>query len=156
MRVKFTTTEIAMGVSVVLLISVLQGCGGSGGLSGCQCDSIECNYNEIICHLYPDISVKIFYSRKLEGGGVEYPAIIQCDIQGIDELAGTIFEDNEFLERCTLDQTTQETWPEYDGHYCRFDKGGMVGEKLSGKCAFAFTDGCPMTAAFSCTLQEAE
>lgn len=129
------------------------------GLYGSQCEIIDCGYNTIKCHLYepPNHAIKVFYQRTHEEG-TEYTAVIFCDLEGIDKVEGTRFEEDEFLRRCDIYRPPPgEMWPGFLGNFCEFQKGGDQPDKeLKGKCAFAFDNGYFMTAEFSCTLEVAQ
>jgi len=71
---------------------------------------------------------------------------------------GTRFEGEEFLNRVQLSRPgSLEQWPDFEGNFCEIKEGGdAAGQDMSGKCAFAFTNGYFVTAEFKCTLEEVQ
>ncbi|MBN2498570.1 MAG: hypothetical protein JXR96_28525 [Deltaproteobacteria bacterium] len=145
--------------SLVLLLCALACGGGDSGLSGSQCDLIDCSYDKIACRLYapPNEALMVYYKRQLETGGDEYAAIISIDLDGAPEdLAGWRFEGGDFNDRVRIYRPESNNWPSFDGNMCEFANGGAVGSSLDGKCAFRFDNGRFATASFSCELEAAE
>jgi hypothetical protein len=126
------------------------------GLYGSQCEIISCAFDRIECQLYPDPNhaVVIHYLRMLEEGQ-EWTAKIVIDLDGIDKVEGMRLEEQEFLNRVQLARPgSLEQWPDFAGNFCEIKSGGdQAGKNMSGKCAFAFTNGYFATAEFACTLE---
>ena len=141
------------------IVVLLASCGeADGGLYGSQCKSIDCSYDTIKCYLYtpPLHGIKISYKRT-EINEYSDSAIILCNLEGIDKVEGRRFEGQEFLNRCNIySPPPGDPWPEFGGNFCEFMKSGdEVGDKMSGKCFFAFVNGYSVTAEFSCMLEAA-
>ena len=145
-------------ITLTGLLTCLWGCGDDcQGLCGSQCDNMDCSYDHIKCQLSEGEGIKILYERA-DGTVLDYAAIVYCDIAGVDKVAGSRFEGDEFLQRCKIERPPHgEAWPEFTGNFCEFTKGGdQAGQAMSGKCSFAFVNGYFATASFSCTLQAIE
>lgn len=129
------------------------------GLYGSQCEIISCAFDRMECQLYPDPNhaVVIHYLRMLEEGQ-EWTAKIVIDLDGVTKVEGTRFEGEEMRLRVQLTRPgSLEEWPDFEGNFCEIKKGGdQAGKDMSGKCAFAFTNGYFATAEFACTLEEVQ
>ncbi len=135
------------------------GCGGEDtGITGSQCDRIDCNFDELTCHLYedPTPAYKIFYKRMFEGGeGFEYAAIVVIDLDGLDDYNDLLVEGEDFTNRVLLYRPgVGEQWPEYDDGKLEISKGGNApGQQLKGKASFRFNNGFFASTYFDCTLE---
>lgn len=134
-----------------------QGCGEDcNALSGSACQGRDCSFDTVNCTRYepPNQAVKINYERTKTGR--EYTAIIMCDLDGIEKVAGLRLEGQDFLDRCTI-YSPGASWPDLLGIFCKFEKGGdRAGKELKGKCGFDFNTGTKATAEFCCTLDSAD
>lgn len=130
--------------------------GGKAGLTGGMCDIIDCNYDIIECDKYPppNEAIIVDYLRTLDTGRI-WTARILIDLWGINQVEGLRIDGSDFLDRVDLSKPGgMEQWPDFTGNFCEFTKGGdATGEEMSGKCAFAFTNGYSVTAEFSCILE---
>lgn len=125
-------------------------------LSGSACGSRDCSFDTVRCTRYepPNKAVKISYERT--SAGREYTAIIMCELDGIEKVAGLRLEGQDFLDRCTI-YSVDASWPNLVGIFCKFDSGGdQAGQELKGKCGFDFDSGTKATAEFCCTLDSAD
>jgi len=77
-------------------------------------------------------------------------------LEGIDQLEGLRLEGDEFADRVEFYCLADEDVPPFSGNFCEIETGGDVGERLSGKCAFAFDNGYFLTATFECELEMEE
>lgn len=150
---------ISILMTTALLTGLLLACGGDDkGISGSQCDLVDCSYDKLQCQIYaaPNNFLKIIYSRTLENGGSEYTAIITVDLDGVEQISGWEFEGEEFNERVNIYRVTDNAWGDFDGNGCEFKSGNAAGDTLDGKCSFRFDNGRFATAKFNCTLESAE
>jgi hypothetical protein len=126
------------------------------GLYGSQCEIMDCSYKVIDCDLYPPSAhaIAIWYRTPLEEGGYTYAAKIAIDTDGVEKVESHKFEGDNFSDIVTLTRGGIEQWPDFNGNFCKINKGGdQAGKKMSGKCAFAFETGYFLTAEFTCTLE---
>lgn len=142
-----------------LLALVLTACGGGGDISGSQCGLIDCSTNELTCHYYPAPydAYRIFYKRTLQEGW-EYTAILNIELNGLDDPTGTQIVDQEFLQRVDLYRPPPgEQWPEYDGGKLVIKNAGREeGKTLKGKASFQFINGYFASFAFNCSVEIAQ
>jgi hypothetical protein len=133
------------------------GCGEEcNTLSGSTCRTMDCSFDTVRCTRYepPNHALKISYERTKAGR--EYTAIILCELNGIDRVAGLHLQGQDFLDRCSV-YSPGTPWPDLLGIFCKFEKGGdQAGKGLSGKCGFDFQGGTKATAEFCCTLESAD
>ncbi len=146
-----------LAISAIALAGI--GCGEDCGLSGSQCDLIDCSYDALTCHKYatPNDAIKIFYKRTLEEG-FEYAAIIVIDLVGVEQVEGLLIEGTEFTDRVSLYRPgTDDQWPGFDDGKLNIKQGGdAVDRSVEGKASFRFTNGYFASACFKCTLEAAE
>ena len=124
-------------------------------LSGSTCRSMDGSFDTVRCTRYepPNQAVKISYERTKTGR--EYTAIILCELDGIEKVAGLRLEGQDFLDRCTV-YSPGTPWPDLVGIFCKFESGDQAGKELKGKCGFDFVSGTKATAEFCCTLDSAD
>jgi hypothetical protein len=136
----------------VLAAGVCGGCSEEcNTLSGSACQGRDCSFDTVRCTRYepPNQALKISYERT--SAGREYTAIIMCELDGIEKVAGLRLEGQDFLDRCTV-YSPGASWPDLVGIFCKFDQGGdRAGKELKGKCGFDFETGAKATAEFCCT-----
>ena len=147
---------------IYVFIVGMAGAGASGcgddcnQLSGSLCHTMDCSFDTVRCTRYdpPNHALRISYERTKTGR--EYTAIILCELDGIEKVAGTRLEGQDFLNRCSV--TSPGTpWPDLKGIFCKFQKGGdRAGQKLTGKCGFDFVSGVKATAEFCCKLESTD
>ena len=143
---------------MTLLAGLLLACGEDKGITGSQCELVDCSYDTLQCQLYapPNEAFKIQYERTLDDGGKEYTAIITIDLDGVEQVSGWSIEGEEFNDRVNIYRINDNAWDEFDGNGCEFNSGDEAGDTLDGKCSFAFENGRFATAYFNCTLEAAE
>lgn len=132
-------------------------CSDDCGLSGSQCELIECNFDKLTCQLYapPNDAYKLIFKQTLDEGSI-FAAIIVIDLIGIETTSGLTIEGPEFAERVDL-YRIDEDWPAYqDGKLTISEGGRQPGEALDGKASFRFDNGYFVSACFQCTLEAAE
>jgi hypothetical protein len=131
--------------------------GNETGLTGSQCDIMNCSYDIIECDRYPspNDAIVVNYIRTLDAGQ-EWTAKIAINLQGISQVEGQRIDGSEFLDRVQLYKPgAGEQWPDFEGDFCEFTHGGdQIGEEMAGTCAFAFTNGYSVTAEFTCILDQ--
>ncbi len=146
---------LAVCLGLALSLCALPGCGqdcGSVAICGSQCDLINCKFTSIKCQLYapPNQSLVVSYFDELEGGQMMWTAKVFIDIAGLEPVAGSLLEGQDFMDRVALPSVGVEQWPDFYGKDCKINKGGAAGQDTAGQCNFAFDNGHFATFNFAC------
>jgi hypothetical protein len=148
-------------IFLVLLVPAalaLDGCGGKCGLSGSECDLLDCGHNDLSCQLYEaPRSVAVHYRRDLGGGNFEYAAKVIIDLADINLLEGLELEGPPCLDRVSIEcPSCPVPWPTATSCKGQISPGDAeIGKELSGKFSFFFDDGRTVTACFRSKLESA-
>ena len=149
--------RLTLLAGLALAAVALNGCSGKCGLSGSECDLIECSSDEIKCQLFedPQHMIIIHYRRIFDGGGLEWAAKIYVDLDGMDKAEGLNVKDQACMDRLSINRPPPgAAWPEVESCKGEINSGGdEIGKEMSGKFSFYFKDGRAVTACYTCTLE---